>query len=416
MAFDYGSVLRADLPPPAVRWTGFPPYNFIGGHNDADQVPVEAFVAAARSVLEREGRTLATYGLASGPQGYRPLRAFLAASLNARTGMRVSDDDVLIVSGSLQALDLVNAVLLAPGDTVIVEEATYQGTLQRLDRLKVRHPGVPLDGDGIRMDALGAILERLKDAGIRPKYIYTIPTVQNPTGSVMPEGRRLELLRLARAYGVPVFEDDCYADLTFDGRRPKAIRALDDRGQVIYCGSFSKTVAPALRVGYVVAEWPVLSRMLAMKHDAGSGALEQMVLAEYCAAHFDAHVTELRGVLKEKCDAMMEALKAEFGTAAEFAAPGGGIFLWVRLPEAVDTTELAAAALAEGVTLNPGAEWCADPGTGRRWLRLCFAHPSIDTIRDGLARLADICHREFGVPVRSGNVSRHHLSTTPDPS
>ena len=407
MPFDYSALFRPGLPPPAARWGGFPRYNFVGGHNDAANVPVAEFIAAAESVLSREGRTLATYGLESGPQGYRPLREFLAASLEARTGMRLSAEEVLIVSGSLQALDLVNAVLVAPGDTVIVEEATYQGTITRLNRLGARVIPAPLDEGGIRMDALAAVLEGLKAEEIAPKYIYTVPTVQNPTGTVMPEDRRHELLRLARAHGVPVFEDDCYAELTFSGDRPRSIRALDDGGgQVIYCGSFSKTIAPALRIGYLVADWPVLSRMLPMKTDAGTGALEQMVLAEYCAAHFDDHVAALRTVLKEKCDAMVEALSAEFGASASFAAPAGGIFIWVTLPEEVDTWRLFEAAQAEGVAINPGIEWTVERALGRNRLRLCFGHPTTQVIREGVALLAGICHREFGVPVRGANRER----------
>ena len=409
MAFDYSPLLAATVPPPAVRWTGFPRYNFVGGHNDSDAVPIDDFIEASRRVLAREGHNLATYGLASGPQGYRPLREFLAKSLETRCGMQQSADDVLVVSGSLQALDLVNDVLLDPGDTVIVEEATYQGTLQRYDRLGVQYIGVPLDEDGIRMDALSGTLDRLNAVGMRPKFIYTVPTVQNPTGSVMPEDRRLELLRLARVHGVPIFEDDCYAELTFDGTRPRSIRALDDLddgGQVIYCGSFSKTIAPALRLGYLVADWEILSRLIAAKRDAGTGALTQMVLAEYCVTHFDDHVSRLRGVLKEKCDAISEALAAEFGTAAEMSVPEGGIFIWVTLPESVDTMKLFQAAMADGVAINPGAEWVADPSTGRNKLRLCFGHPSIADIRAGVAKLADICHREFGLPERSRNVER----------
>jgi 2-aminoadipate transaminase len=406
MAFDYSPLLSATVPVPAVHWSGFPRYNFIGGHNDSGAVPVDDFIEASQRVLAREGHNLATYGLASGPQGYRPLREFLASSLEARCGMRQTADEILVVSGSLQALDLVNDVLLDAGDTVIVEEATYQGTLQRYDRLGVHYIGMPLDEHGIRMDSLSGTLDRLNSIGIKPKFIYTVPTVQNPTGSVMPEDRRLELLRLARAHGVPIFEDDCYAELTFDGARPRAIRALDDQGQVIYCGSFSKTIAPALRLGYLVADWDILSRLIAAKHDAGTGALEQMVLAEYCAAHFDDHVSRLRDVLKEKCDAISDALAAEFGTAAEVTVPKGGIFIWVTLPDRIDTMKLAQAALAEGVAINPGADWVADPSTGRSKFRLCFGHPSVADIRAGVAKLADICHREFGLPERSANVGR----------
>lgn len=406
MPFDYASRFRSGLPAPATPWTGFPEYNFVGGHNDADAVPVDAFIAASRDVLTRDGHTLSTYGLDSGPQGYRPLREFLAQSLNTRAGIDSTADNILVVSGSLQALDLVNDVFLEPGDTVLVEEASYQGTLQRFNRLGVRHIGVPLDADGMRPDALEAILQELHDQGTAPKYLYTIPTVQNPTGSVMPETRRLEILVLARRFAVPIFEDDCYADLTFDGTRPKAFRGLDSEGQVIYCGSFSKTIAPALRVGYLVADWEVLSRLIAAKHDAGSGALEQMVLAEYCAGHFDSHVAHMQDVLGAKCETIVEALAAEFGTAAEYAIPRGGIFIWVTLPESVDTTRLAEIALARGVALNPGADWSADPDSGRHRMRLCFGHPTKADIRAGVARLAEICHQEFGVPVRSANTER----------
>lgn len=404
MTFDFEPLLRADLPPAAQRWNGFPRYNFVGGHNDAAGVPTQSLTEAARRVIEREGHSLATYGLESGAQGYLPLRRFVADALAARTEMTCSSDDVLIVSGSLQALDLVNALLLSPGDSVIVEEATYGGALTRLQRLGVEAVGVALDHDGIRMDHLAEVLERLRAEGKRPKFIYTIPTVQNPTGTVMPRERRIELLRLAAHHGVAIFEDDCYADLLWDGPRPPAIRALDDGGRVIYCGSFSKSVAPALRVGYLVADWPLLSRLLPLKTDGGTGALDQMVLAEFAAAHFDTHVSALTARLREKRDVMVEALQAEFGTAAEFTAPKGGIFIWVTLPDAVDCGRLAQAALAEGVTLNPGAEWMADPEAGRNRLRLCFANPTNEAIREGIAALAEICRRETGIPVRSANV------------
>ncbi|MBO6784356.1 MAG: PLP-dependent aminotransferase family protein [Alphaproteobacteria bacterium] len=406
MAFDISSRFRTGLPAPAAPWNGFPAYNFVGGHNDAASVPIDAFVEASERVLRREGQTLATYGLDSGPQGYAPLREFIAGALNARAGMAETTDNILVVSGSLQALDLVNDVFLEPGDTVIAEEASYQGTLTRFERLGVRCLGAPLGEEGIRMDTLANMLADLKSDGVTPKFIYTIPTVQNPTGTVMPEGRRLELLKLAGAYDTAIFEDDCYADLTFDGTRPRAIRALDTENRVVYCGSFSKTIAPALRVGFVAADWDVMSRLLAVKRDAGSGALEQMVLAEYCSAHFDSHVSKLQGVLHEKCRAIMEALDAEFGTSAEYREPKGGIFIWVTLPDGVDTMKLYEAAAADGVALNPGAEWSVEPASGRHSMRLCFGNPTLDEIREGVAKLADICHREFGVPVRSANVAR----------
>jgi 2-aminoadipate transaminase len=405
-SFDFTPLLPAGLPAPAAKWAGSPKYNFTGGNNDPDHVPVNGLIAAADAVLRREGRTLATYGLASGPQGYRPLREFVAGKLARDAGMTCGSDDILIVSGSLQALDLVNGVFLVRGDTVIIERDTYQGALTRLARLGVDVVGIPLDRDGMRMDALADALADLARRHIHPKFIYTIPTVQNPTGTIMGEARRVELLRLSAQYGVPIIEDDCYADLIWDGRRPPALHAMCKTGGVIHIGSFSKSIAPALRVGYVVARWDMLSRMLACKTDAGSGALEQMVLAEYCAPHFAAHVPELTRGLRAKLEALMEALNEQFGTAAEFDDPKGGIFLWVKLPAAVDTLSLYRSALAAGVAINPGPEWSTDTAHGRSRMRLCFAALSKEQIRQGVAALAEVCRQQFGVPARIANVTQ----------
>ncbi len=399
--FDYAELLRPDLPPATARWTGFPKYNFVGGHNDADSVPVEGLIAAAASVLKREGSSLSTYGLQSGPLGYRPLREFIARKLANDAGIACSPDEILITSGSLQGLDLVNQVLLSPGDTVIVEQMTYGGAITRLQRLGVNIVGVEVDHDGLSSAGLKTALDDLKRGGIRPKYIYTIPTVQNPSATVMSEARRAEILGLSVGYGVPIFEDECYADLVWEGTRPQALRGMASDERVIHIGSFSKSIAPALRLGYLVAGWPLMSRILGIKSDGGSGALEQMILAEYCRDHFESHVRTLRKTLRRKLDVMIEALRTQFGAAAQFDDPAGGIFLWVTLPDSVDTTRLTQLALQSGVAINPGAEWMTDAGAGQTRLRLCFAHPSEQVIREGIARLAEVCHREFAVPARS---------------
>lgn len=415
MTFDVSALFRPDLPAPAAApFRAYPAYNFVGGHNDSASVPVAALTEAATRVIAREGATLATYGLDSGPQGYLPLRTFIADWMTQVADMRDSADNILITSGSLQALDLVNQLLLAPGDAVIAEDATYGGALTRLARLGIPYLGVRLDEDGIDMTHLGKLLEARRQAGQPVKFIYTIPTVQNPTGGVMPLDRRHQLLDLATRYDCLIFEDDCYADLLWSGTRPPAIRALDAvaasaegrPNRVIYCGSFSKSVAPALRIGYIIADWPVLAQILPLKTDAGTGALDQMVLAEFCRDHFADHVPRLRATLQDKCAVMMQALAENFGASADFTAPLGGIFIWVTLPDTVDTTKLAAAAIAEGVAINPGAEWTVRGDENRNRLRLCFGHPEKDAIRDGVARLAAICHREFGVPRNIGNVAQ----------
>lgn len=406
MPFDFTPLFPASLPPPAVRWTGAPKYNFVGGNNDPAEVPLDGLMAAAQSVLQREGRTLATYGLNSGPQGYRPLRDFLSAKLKRDAGMTCTADDILIVSGSLQALDLVNSALLTRGDTVIVEKDNYQGSLNRFTKLGVTAVGIPLDKGGMKMDALEAALKDLKARGITPKFIYTIPTVQNPTATVLDESRRARMLALADDYGVPIVEDDCYADLVWSGERPPALHAMSRSDNVIHIGSFSKSIAPALRVGFLVAPWQIMSRMLALKTDAGSGALEQMVLAEYCKPLFATHVPALRKGLRKKVETLMEALNEQFGTAAEFDDPQGGIFLWVKLPDNVDSLKLYQAALKEGVAINPGPEWSTDKAHSQSRIRICFASPTHQEIREGIAVLAEVCRREFGVPARSSNVAK----------
>lgn len=406
MSFDYSAVLSARAAAAASPFKGYPPYHFVGGNIDEPSLPAAALADAVGKVLRAEGHDMAKYGMESGPQGYLPLREFICDNLKRRAAMTVSPDEVLITTGSLQAMDLVNEALLEPGDVVVLEGANYGGALTRLRRLGVDFVGVDLDEGGMRMDSLRAAMEELKSQGRKPKMIYTIPTVQNPTGTVMSRDRRLEMLQIARDYDVPIFEDDCYADLIWEGERPPAIHSLDTDGRVIYCATFSKTIAPALRVGYIVAPWAVLKHILPLKTDAGSGALEQMVLAEYLPSNFDNHVSGLLPILKQKAEAMTQTLDEHFGSAAEYEKPIGGIYIWVTLPEQVDTRKLFAAASAEGIAINPGPEWTVDGEANKHRMRLCFGHPSVENIREGVAKLADVCHREFGVPLTSGNVER----------
>ena len=404
--FDFAPLLAPGTPAPAVKWNGFPKYNFVGGHNDARHVPVQALIDAATAVLKREGATLATYGLNSGPQGYKPLREFLAAKLKSHAGIDCSSDEILITSGSMQGLELVNSLLLTRGDTVLIEQETYGGALSKLTKLGVNAIGIPLDAEGLRVDLVKQKLEELKQKGIKPKYIYTIPTVQNPTGAIMGEKRRAELIEVAADYGVMIFEDECYSDLIWNAERPRSIHSLAGGDGVIFVGSFSKSIAPALRVGYIVAKWDILARILGLKQDAGSGALEQMILAEFCTKHFATHVPRLNKTLAAKLQTLREALAEQFGTAAEFGDPLGGIYLWIKLPDVVDTQKLAQAALAAGVSLNPGPEWSTDKAYARSRLRLCFANPDPETIKKGVEVLAEVCRREFGVPLRSANVEK----------
>src|SRR6516165_5120383 len=405
--FAYSNLFSKDLPPAAPPWAGFPKYNFIGGHNDPVRIPTAAMAEAATAVLQRDGAKLALYNF-DGPQGYLPLREFVADKVSHRPAIKCSAEDVLITSGSGQAIDLVNGLLLERGDTVILEEFTYGGALTKLKRLGANVIGAPLDDEGLKIDALGRIFEDLGRKGIVPKYVYTIPTVQNPTGSILPRERREALLALTRKHGVPVFEDECYADLTWDGTGPPSLYAMDPQ-QVIHIGSFSKTLAPSLRLGYAVAVPEVMSRLVACKReaDSGTGALDQMVVAEYFSQNFDEHVGGLSQTLHDKLDAMVEAVEREFGTTVEkMWKPSGGIFLWLKLPDRIDVTKLVAPAAKAGIVFNPGPEWSCNPAESKSHLRLCFALPTKDNIRAGVAAFARVCFEETGIPEQSANI-RH---------
>ena len=374
--------------------------SFAGGLPAPELFPVEEFAQACQEVLAEDRGAALQY---STTEGYPPLRQWVCDHLWQTIKLRCTPEQMLITTGSQQALDLIAKVLIDPGDTVLVENPAYLGALQAFDAYEANLVGVACDENGIIPDELRATLAKCSTP---PKFLYVIPNFQNPTGVSLSVERRAQVAQIAAEFGVPIFEDDCYADLIWEGKRPPAIHAMAQNGGVIHIGSFSKSIAPALRVGFIVAPWEMLSRMLALKTDAGSGALEQMVLAEYCAPHFATHVPKLTKGLRRKLDTLMDALSEQFGTSAEFEDPKGGIFLWVKLPDNVDTLKLYQAALAAGVAINPGPEWSTNKGHAGCRLRLCFASPSEQQIREGVAVLADVCRKEFGVPVRIANVEK----------
>ena len=396
-ALDYSTLFSKDLPAPAAKWAGHPKYNFIGGHSDPDSVPMEGFIEAAANVFSGDPKYMSMYSL-DGPQGILPLRQFVVDKLKAHRGIDITVDEVLITSGSGQGIQIINDVLLEEGDTVIVEEFSFSGALNFLRRRNVNFVAVKIDDDGIRIDHLEEILEDLRGNGVQPKYIYTIPTLQNPNGSVMSMERRHRMLELSAEYGVPIFEDECYADLVFEDEYEPAIKALDDTNRVLHIGSFSKNLGPAMRLGYMVAPWEILSRFISAKADAGSGVMDQLIVGDFFTNHYDEHIHDLRGALERKRDALSSALLESFGPNVEFEIPRGGMYLWLKFPEGVDTRNLVAPALKEGIAFNPGPDWSADPEAAANYIRLCFALPSVDDIWEGVAKLAEVFRKEGALP------------------
>ena len=397
-ALDYSAIFNRNLPAPAAQWAGHPRYNFIGGHSDPDMVPVEGFIESATRVFQGDPRNISMYNFDGGPQGIMPLRQFVVDKLAQHRGIEVTTDEVLITSGSGQGIELINEILLEEGDTAIVEAFSFSGAIGNLRRRKVNVVGIDLDDDGIDVEHLANALAEMRSRGVRPKYIYTIPTLQNPTGTVLSMERRHRMLELSEEYGVPIFEDECYADLIFEGEYENAIRSLDDTNRVLHIGSFSKTLGPGTRLGYVVASWDVMSRLLSRKNDAGTGVMDQMIVGDYFNHHYEDHILEVRASLKRKCDTLSGALRESFGPSVEFYVPRGGMYLWVKLPDGVDSRDLVAPALSEGIAFNPGPDWSADPDAAAGYIRLCFALPSEAEIWEGVEKLADVFRREGAIP------------------
>ena len=351
--------------------------SFAGGLPSPKTFPIEAFAAACATVLKTDGRAALQYAAS---EGYRPLCEWVAQQLP----WDVSPDQVLITTGSQQGLDLVAKVLIDEGSPVLVETPTYLGALQAFTPMEPSIVSVHSDADGIDVNDL-----EQKAAGAR--FLYVLPNFQNPTGRTMSEARRQALVDTARRVGLPIVEDNPYGDLWFDQPPPLPLTARNPEG-AIYLGSFSKVLAPGLRLGYMVAPKAIMPKLLQAKQaaDLHSPSFNQRMVAEVLKDGFlDRHVPTIRALYKHQCEVMLDALTKEMaGLDVQWNSPVGGMFLWARLPEGVSAVDLLPKAVDKGVAFVPGAAFYAD-GADPRTMRLSFVTASEEQIRIGIKALAD---------------------------
>lgn len=358
--------------------------SFAGGLPSPRTFPVEAFAQACETVLRTDGRAALQYAAS---EGYRPLCEWVAAQLP----WDVSPEQVLITTGSQQGLDLVAKVLIDEGSPVLVETPTYLGALQAFTPMEPAIVSVHSDAEGIDVDDL----ER-KAAGAR--FLYVLPNFQNPTGRTMSEARRQALVERAQALGLPIVEDNPYGDLWFDQPPPRPLAARNPEG-CIYLGSFSKVLAPGLRLGYVVAPKAIMPKLLQAKQaaDLHSPSFNQRMVAEVLKDGFlDRHVPTIRALYKHQCAVMLDALAKEMaGLDVTWNSPDGGMFLWARLPAGLSAIELLPRAVDKGVAFVPGAAfYAAEPDP--RTLRLSFVTASEEQIRIGIRALAGAIREAVG--------------------
>ncbi len=365
-------------------------FPFGSGRPDPASFPNRGLAEAAMRILPELGDELASY---PGSLGYEPLRKLMSQRFARREGVALPVDRIVLTTGSMQAVTLVaQALVESPGDVIVLEEYSYSGTLSAYRKEGAELVGVPLDEHGMRMDALERTLDMLVSGNRKPKFIYTLATYQNPTGSIMPVDRRRELLDIAGRFGIPVVEDHCYADTVYEDRHEPALWTLEHETPVIHIESLSKILGPGVRLGYLAAPRHLLDRILQYRRDGGTSSLSAAVVCEYFREELWSHVDRINAIVGRKRDLMFDML-SRFPDAFEwFSRPSGGLFIWVKLPDATDT--VACEQLAESMGI--------DYATGKAfhvynkdvpYIRLAFGFATHDDVRTGIPILADCIRR-----------------------
>jgi 2-aminoadipate transaminase len=374
--------------------------SFGGGLPAPDVFPTEEFREACDRVLVDHGARALQYGPT---EGYLPLRELIVRHM-ARYGIEVTPDNILITSGSQQALDLLGKILINPGDRILVESPTYLGALQAWASYGAEYVTVPMDENGMVTDALEDALRS------GPKFIYVLPNFQNPTGVTLALERRHKLIELADRYGVPIVEDDPYGQLRYEGDHLPSVVVLDDQfrnqeggcyyGNVIYLSTFSKTLAPGIRLAGVVAPPEVIRKLVQAKQgaDLHTATFNQLVAYEVARGGFlDRHIKLIRQVYGERRDVMLGAMDAYFPPGVEWTHPNGGLFLWGTLPESLNSADVLKAAIEQKVAFVPGAPFFP-AGGGHNTMRINFSNATPDKIREGIARLGRVLYERLGQP------------------
>jgi 2-aminoadipate transaminase len=357
--------------------------SFAGGLPSPKTFPVEAMAEATQRVLTQDGRAALQYAAS---EGYGPLRDWVAAELG-KQGLKASADQVLITTGSQQGLDLVAKILIDAGSRILVETPTYLGALQAFTPMEPTVVSVDSDDEGV---VVRDLIAKARNAETKARFLYVLPNFQNPTGRTMSEARRAALSAEAARLGLPLIEDNPYGDLWFDAAPPPSLTSRNPEG-CVYLGSFSKILAPGLRLGFMVAPKVLYPKLLQAKQaaDLHSPSFNQRIVAEVLKDGFiDRHVPTIRALYKNQRNAMLAALKKEMaGLDVVWNTPVGGMFLWARLPEGVNAVELLPRAVDKGVAFVPGAAFYADHADPRT-LRLSFVTASVEQINTGIAALA----------------------------
>jgi 2-aminoadipate transaminase len=353
---------------------------------DPATFPSEDLAAAAQRVIPQFGSSLCRY---PDQRGLPSLRQIAIERFDHNHGIRPAIEDVVLTNGSMQGLMLAAQAFGVGKGPVLVEEFTYAGTIRVFRQNNLEIIPIPLDDQGMRMDALEAELDRLATLGSKPAFIYTIASHQNPSGTTLPVERRLRMIELARMHKTLIVEDDCYADVQFTRQAVPALYKLADPGEVVYIGSFSKILGPGVRLGYFAAPEALTSAMLQWKIDGGTSSLSAMVVAEYFNEHLWTHIDEANVVIKRKLDVLLESLEREFaGLDVTWTKPDGGLFVWLRLPAECNRQRIAELDKERGIIYATGQAFHS-LGQDVPFLRLAYGFIAEADIPEGVHLMAE---------------------------
>lgn len=363
---------------------------FTYGHVDPTLFPVDQLTEATAEALARFGQSALNYGASL---GCLPLRDYLRTKFALDEGLDLAPNELMITAGASGGLDTAVRLFTRPGNTVLVEAPSYHEALANIRDHRVKLAAVPVDGEGLETDALGERLEELVDAGERPVMLYTIPTFQNPTGTTMSDGRRQEVLELAQRYDLRVIEDDVYRDIYFDSPPSPSLQALDTGGVVIRLGSFSKILAPGLRLGWAIGSAEHIKQMAKCglaQSGGGANPFSSYVIATFAERGWlEPHIDHLRLAYRDRKDTLVAALEAQMPAAVNWTKPAGGFFVWLTLPAPLTAGEVLEKARLENVTFLTGEPFFAEGG-GERTIRLPFSFLPRPDLERGAEILADI--------------------------
>ncbi len=367
--------------------------SLAGGLPAPETFPVGTIKKIAQEVLEKHADKALQYGTT---KGFTPLRLALANWMEKRYGIPMSKVEIMMVAGSQQALDLIGRVFINPGDIVVVEGPTYLAALNAFKYYEPKFISIPMDHDGMRIDLLEKKLEELKKQGKNVKFLYTVSTFQNPAGVTMSLKRRKRLIELAKEYDFIIVEDNPYSELRYSGEPIPPIKHFDHEGRVIYLGTFSKILAPGFRLGWIAAHPHFIRKMEIAKQaiDLCANTLAQVIAWKYVEdGYLDEHIPEIVKFYKPRRDAMLEALEEYMPEGIEWTKPDGGMFIWVTLPEGIDTKLMAEKAISRGVAYVPGEAFFAHREV-KNTMRLNFTYVPEETIREGVKRLGEVIKEE----------------------